>query len=513
MLNAMNPPRLPLAPRRHSSEIVRDSARARRSFVPAGVVPLAIVLFVPSADTAPAPTREQAATTLRKAVEFYSTKVARHGGYVYAYSGDLKLAEGEGVTGPDTIWVQPPGTPAVGEAFLDAFEATGEALHLNAARAAGAALLKGQLHSGGWDHGIEFDPARRAGLGYRDQPAPKKPKASTSLDDDITPAAIRFLARLDRTLQFKDAKLNEAVRHALKSVVTAQYPNGGWYQNWSSFPQPPSPKEFPVLKASYPKTWPRQWLNDWPGRYFINDNVIGNVINTLLLAHDIYGDDAYLAAARKGGDFLLLAQMPDPQPAWAQQYDPRMHPCWDRKFEPPAISSWESQFALETLLTVCRRTGERKYLEPFPRALAYLRKSLLPDGRFARFYELQSNRPLYFKRTGKLYELTYSDADLPDHYGFKQPSRLAAIEAEYRRLAAASPAALNAMNTAKTNLPPPAELAAGAGAAIRSLDARGAWVEQKAMRHHRATPASGVIDSQTFITNVRTLSEYIRAAK
>jgi hypothetical protein len=474
---------------------------------------LGLMAVATPGSAAEVPTPDQAASALRRATRFYHNQVARHGGYVYAYSGDLKLAEGEGVTGPNTIWVQPPGTPAVGEAFLDAYEVTAEAQHLKAATDAARALLNGQLHSGGWDHGIEFDPAKRAGLGYRDQPPPKKPRASTSLDDDISPAAIRFLARLDRTLQFKDAKLHEAVLYALNSVVAAQYPNGGWYQHWETFPKPASAKEFPVLKASYPPTWSRKWLNDWPGRYFINDNVIGNIINTLLLAHDIYGDARYLAAAKKGGDFILLAQMPDPQPGWAQQYDPQMHPCWDRKFEPPAVSSWESQFALEALLTLYRRTGERKYLEPFPRAIAYLRRSLLPDGRFARFYELQSNRPLYFKRTGKVYDLTYSDADLPDHYGFKQPSRLDAIEAEYKRLAAPAPAESKALNASKPPLRRTPELAARALAVIRSQDARGAWVEKKAMRHNNVTPPSGVIDSQTFIDNVRALCRFISASK
>ena len=46
-----------------------------------------------------------------------------------------------------------------------------------------------------------------------------------------------------------------------------------------------------------------------------------------------------MQAAERAGGFSLLAQMPEPQPAWAQQYDARMQPAWARKFEPPAISS------------------------------------------------------------------------------------------------------------------------------------------------------------------------------
>src|SRR5210317_2163203 len=110
----------------------------------------------------------------------------------------------------------------------------------------------------------------------------------------------------------------------------------------------------------------------------------------MLEAEEIYGDPKYRDAAEKAGNFILLAQMPEPQPAWAQQYDFEMHPTWARKFEPPAVTGGESQGVLRTLLMLYRNTGESKFLEPIPRAIDYLRRSRLSDGRFARFYELES---------------------------------------------------------------------------------------------------------------------------
>src|SRR5690606_27390840 len=142
---------------------------------------------------------------------------------------------------------------------------------------------------------------------------------------------------------------------------------------------------------------------------------------TMLLAWDIYGDERYLQAAKRGGDFFLLAQLPEPQPGWAQQYDHDMHPAWARKFEPPAVTGGESQGVMQTLMLLYRRTGDDRYLKPIPRAIAYYRSSLLPDGRLARFYELKTNRPLYFTKD---YQLTYDDGDMPTHYGFKSTSRL-----------------------------------------------------------------------------------------
>ena len=94
-----------------------------------------------------------------------------------------------------------------------------------------------------------------------------------------------------------------------------------------------------------------------------------------------------MTALKKLGDFLILAQMPDPQPGWCQQYSYEMVPIWARKFEPAAVTGWESQDVMETLMLIARRTGDAKYLEPIPRALAYFQKSLLPDGQVARFYE------------------------------------------------------------------------------------------------------------------------------
>lgn len=78
--------------------------------------------------------REQAIDTLRKACLFYRSKVATRGGYVYYYSTDLQQRWGEGIATNSQIWVQPPGTPTVGLAYLRAYEATGDPYYIDAAR-------------------------------------------------------------------------------------------------------------------------------------------------------------------------------------------------------------------------------------------------------------------------------------------------------------------------------------------------------------------------------------------
>ena len=484
----------------------------RRLQVPAFVARLLLLaglcMQVPAAET---PDPQQVEAALVKAVRFFHRQVSSHGGYLWEYSGDLTLREAEGrVTSNTLAWVQPPGTPTVGEAFLDAYEATGNTACLEAALDAAEVLLQGQMRTGGWGLHLELDPVRRLEWGFRSVPPGKASRwqRATAFDDDATPAAVRFLARLDQLLAFQDPPIHDAVLYALDAILLAQYPNGSWFGWWEYYPKPASEKEFPVNQASYPHSWPRRPSDSpvrWPARYVLNDDVVTDAIRMLLDVWAIYRDDRYLAAAKKAGDFLLLAQMPDPQPGWCQQYDIDMKPCWGRKFEPPAITGAESQNVMETLLVLYGRTNDKRYLDAVARALPYYKKSLLPDGRLARFYELKTNRPLYFNRN---YELTYAGDDLPTHYGFLWESRLQAIEAEYRRLATtpgAPPAA---------KAPPDlAELAARAIQVVEALDGRGAWVERGTLRFHKIEPPSGIIRCQTFADHVKLLSQFLIASR
>ena len=124
-----------------------------------------------------------------------------------------------------------------------------------------------------------------------------------------------------------------------------------------------------MRKADYPESWSRTYpAKTYRGYYTLNDDTISDVIETFLEAAEIYQEPRYRAAAIKGGEFFLLAQMPDPQPGWAQQYTKEMHPAWARKFEPPAITGGESQGVMQTLLLLARETGEDKFLKALPRA-------------------------------------------------------------------------------------------------------------------------------------------------
>jgi len=443
---------------------------------------------------------------LRRATEFFRSRVGVRGGYVWRYSADLSLREGEKKVGPTTAWVQPPGTPAVGMALIEAFEATRDPYYLDTLRETAHTLCSGQLRSGGWDYAIELAAPDRRKYAYREDPGSEAGTNVTTYDDDTTQAALRMLLRADQVLDGKDERVRDALRFGLEALLKAQYPNGAWPQRYSKYPDPAA---HPIARATYPDTWPRIYpMLDYRGYYTFNDRNIDRLIETLLAAHQRDAKPEYLAAVERAGDFMLRAQLPNPQPAWAQQYNATMHPVWARKFEPPAVTGGESQGVIRSLMVVARATGQARFLEPIPQALAYLRKSRLPDGRLARFYELKTNRPLYFTRD---YQLTYEDNDLPTHYAFKVSDTTDRIERELQDLKVKG---LHPPGEPKPASKPrlTAQLQQSARTAITTLDERGAWVEDGTLKYHGpADPTRRVITTETFIRNTATLTRYLAA--
>lgn len=467
---------------------------------------------MPSLAIGDGPLVDSARTAISRAAGFYHDKVAVHGGYVYQYSADLSLREGEGATDLDTVWVQPPGTPTVGLAFLKAYERTGDEQLLADARDAAYCLLEGQFQSGAWNGWIDFAPDKRKNYAFiSGKDTRKNARNYSTFDDDKTQAALKFLMRFDRATEFKEARVHAAIERALSSVLTAQFSNGGWPQGYKG---PVDQTVTKVIEARYPADWPRKhpgadyW--DYPT---LNDNSQVDVIEMLFQAFEIYGDPKYKAAALNGADFLIAAQMPEPQPAWAQQYNYDFEPIWARKFEPPAVTGGESQGVINLLMDVYCETGDRKYLAPIEPAMKYLERSRLPNGQLARFYELKTNEPLYFTRE---YVLTKDDSDLPTHYGFKVTSKLEALRKRYEKLEAAHPPELEKDKArlwgrqVMTSPPPETEVRE----IIAALDDRGAWVEQGKLKYHPGkTMERPIISSATFARNLDALSRYVAAGK
>ncbi len=308
---------------------------------------------------------------VKKGIEFFHL-ISTNGGYLYNYSVDLKERWGEGYGVNDQasssqIWVQPPGTPTVGSAMLRVFKITGDKSILSCAEDAGDALIGGQKKEGGWYYSIDFKDKSRG--------------RSCTFDDNTTQAALRFLIALDKEVNKKS--LDDAVERGLRFMMESQYETGGW------------PQWYPLI-GSY---------HDF---YTYNDNSINDCIKVMIDAHSAYGKVEYLRSIEKAGGFIILSQVAPPQPGWAQQYNLYLQPAWARAFEPPAVCPSVTRRNIFTLIDIYLHTGVRKYLEPIQDAVRWLKESKLASGRWARFCELGTNRPLFYDY-GRIWKATYEE--------------------------------------------------------------------------------------------------------
>ncbi len=295
-------------------------------------------------------------TSLQKAVSYFYS-LNSHGGYVYYVTPDLSLRWGEGPKDAETIEVQPPGTPAVGQSFLRIYKATGNKEALKAAKDAAYALIKGQNIHGGWNHTINF-------ADLSDE--------TVSLDDNQSQSAISFLIAMDK--EIKDSLLSVATRRAVDMMMKIQLSNGGW-----------------------PHMYPEQ--GNYHDYATFNDGGINDCIRVMLEAKEHYkGDKSIEKSIRKAARFLNISQLPPPQPGWAQQYNEFLQPAWARTFEPPAVCPAVTIKNINTLIDLYINLGDETLLEPIPDALRWLQEIRMENGKWARFVEIGTNKALYYDR-------------------------------------------------------------------------------------------------------------------
>lgn len=377
-------------------------------------------LLFPASGRAAGPSKEECIASMKAAVGFFRSRLSQGGGYASEWTLEPFSGFTEHGAGKTVFSIQPHGTTTVGLAMLRAYQATGVKEFLEGANEAGIALAKCQLSSGGWSSDFDFDPEfaksyhLRSDIDRGDRQPGKRRHLST-LDDNKTQSALLLLLELAVISENEsNERIQRAFEFGMNSLIAAQNTDGSWPQQYDG----PADPNREVLSASFPGEWSREFPKLPYYRYAtLNDGNLLHVMNLLLRAHELTKKQRFLDSAKRLGDFLLRAQMPEPQRAWAQQYDENMHPAWARKFEPPSISSMESMSACEALLELWIATGEDRYRATIPEALHWMEDSRLEDGTWARFYELQTNRPLYCE--AETYLVTYDGSNTPTHYGFK----------------------------------------------------------------------------------------------
>ncbi len=164
------------------------------------------------------------------------------------------------------------------------------------------------------------------------------------------------------------------LRSALETAeftLSAQHPDGAWH---SDYPAPPrSYLELPML----------------------NDRVTISSVRELMLVYRHSSDPRYLEAVERTGQWLIDHQLEEPTPGWAQHYDFDYRPAWGRRFEPPCACGARSADVIDVLIDIHLLTGDPRYLQPIPAALAWLDRARTGPNEWARFYEVKTGRPLY----------------------------------------------------------------------------------------------------------------------
>jgi len=416
---------------------------------------------------------QQAEESLEKGISFMQT-LAIEGGYVYHYTLDGKEKWGEGKTDDRTIEVQPPGTPAVGMSFLLAYRATQNKDFLEAAEDAANALIMGQNELGGWEHKIYFD-----------RPKGKK----VSFDDDQTQSAISFLMALDQEINNPD--LTQAIEKSLNMMFESQLDNGGW------------PHQYP-------------WQGNYHDYATFNDQGINDCIRVMIEADSYYDNDEISKSLHKVGRFMMISQLPPPQPGWAQQYNEFLQPAWARSFEPPAVCPSASVHNINSLIDLYEHTGRRSYLEPIPDAIRWLKASQLHNGNWGRFLEIGTNKPLYYDR-GRIRVESMEELSLERRtgYGYETDITNALKAADERYLRAIGelpkPDAPEPVEVLKKLIPKVQEI-------MKSQDEKGRWVV-KNDKFRKGTPGyqwkgeyryEDRISSALFNQNVAVLCEFLK---
>jgi hypothetical protein len=363
--------------------------------------------------------------------------------------------------------------------FLNAYKVTGNPDFLHAAEAAAHALIQGQNALGGWEHKIYFD-----------RPTGKK----VSFDDDQTQSAISFLMALDQELD--DPDLTGAIEKALAMMVRSQLEHGGW------------PHQYP----------PQGNYHDFAT---FNDQGINDCIRVMIEADKYYDKDIYSKSLDNAGRFLMISQLPPPQPGWAQQYNAFLQPAWARSFEPAAVCPSASVHNIHSLLDLYLHTHQSKYLEPIPDAIRWLKASRLPNGKWGRFLELGTNKALYYDR-GRIRVDSLHQLSLERRTGYgyevdlEQAITDAALRFEQVRQLNSDEAHISSMQNRETLLKGLAEKVAEI---IASQDHLGRWIViqdqfRKEMPTHQWNGEYRVedrISSQLFNFNVEVLCTFLEA--
>ncbi|WP_321334739.1 pectate lyase [uncultured Bacteroides sp.] len=267
-------------------------------------------------------------------------------------------------------------------------------------------VLLYQQTTGGWPKNI-FMPAELTEAEKQAVIASQNDVNESTIDNSATSTEIEYLARTYQTT--KNAHYKEAVLKGIGYLLKAQYANGGWPQFY------PRPKGY-YIEITY------------------NDNAMFNVMELLREVYEGKAPYTFIpnetkekahTAFNKGIDCILKTQVRHngKLTVWCAQHDHiTLKPAKARAYELPSLSGQESDNL--TLLLMSLPNPSKEIKEAIEGAVAWFKESEIKnttkeyftnkEGRkdyrmtsctncppiWARFYDLDTNRPFFCDRDG-----------------------------------------------------------------------------------------------------------------
>lgn len=341
---------------------------------------------------------------MKRATRYMMETVSYDGAFVWNYLPDLSRSWGELEARRSMVWIQPPGTPAMGHLLIDAYHATQDEYYYTQACRVAQKLIQAQHPSGGWNYvyDCEGEEALRAWYETIGKSAWRLEEfqhyyGNATFDDAGTIEAAQFLLRL--YLEKQDTAFKPALDRCISFVTESQYPIGGW------------PQRYP-LRYDHPF----KGMADYSSFITFNDDVMSNNIEFLLQCYKTLDMPQLREPILRALNLVIILQQGKPYAGWADQYTvPDLQPAHARSYEPRSINTATTARMVRTCIEYYYLTGENKFLRGIPDAIEFIRSQQLPpeeiqrwgkrplrEGEIltARFIDPDDGKPLYVHRKG-----------------------------------------------------------------------------------------------------------------
>ena len=272
-------------------------------------------------------------------------------------------------------------------------------------------ILSWQAPSGAWPKNTDTTKKEYSG---------KSSKLSGTFDNGATTGELRFLARAFNAT--KEERCKDAFLLGFDHILTAQYPNGGW------------PQYYPLSKQYH--------------RHITYND--GSMARLMVFLRDVATSDTYDFVDRKrrldaeeafnrGVDCIVKSQVVvnGTPTVWCAQHDEvTLKPALARSYELPSLSGSESSGLLLLLMSIENPSPE--IIRAVEAGVAWFESAKLKGIRFvksdgerklikdpsappiwARFYEIETNRPFFCGRDGVVkYDISEIEAERRNGYAW-----------------------------------------------------------------------------------------------